>query len=701
MSSIIDDASVSSVTGVNAATKVDGAEVNGVHADKSLVTGADTLSTSKTTADDAVPATSEKQEDESKEKKDEESEDEKEMKARKKELDALNEEYKDLTYGSKAELIHLDKDKNGDNYYIRQKNKAAAPRTTGCNWWEKHILVVIRHFYRGEQEKVRKTSVEVYSGHLRKILAKVIDHYPGISFHTKHISLTLPVESLYHYLSELRAEAQTLREGSMELEHLNILLNFIEAQFATTIEQVNNLLPQNLISYETLWTLFRPGTIIHSKIRGYDRAFKLQSYYTVPCVGFYQNGTYVDYDGQNFGTRQETLKIPPFEGSAHISTLPFAPLEMRTRKDEIRTALMKRGKRFQMMKEQCHGEYVGVAIEQGQNKKFSINGRVMIDGTSYNRICADFSWEAGDDEEAAEALFWAEESLSVEELAAFKAGQVAWKAARVLTDEEALLATNILRGFSFTEKKWFLLFIENFSEINWNKALVSSQLRAEGSKFDDIIKGKGRGLVTVLHGAPGVGKTLTAECIAEYTHRPLYVVSSGDLGTYFGIQSGTRIDKNLDLAHTWKAVLLIDEADVFLEKRTLTDVDRNALVSVFLRLLEYYEGILFLTTNRVDTFDPAFQSRIHMALKYENLEAAARKRLWKDFLCKFKGDADVSEEGYNVLAQYDVNGRQIKNAVKTAESLASFMGKPLGLEHLETVLKTQADFADAFVGNGH
>ncbi|KAJ6576060.1 P-loop containing nucleoside triphosphate hydrolase protein [Mycena vulgaris] len=644
------------------------------------------------------------------------------MKARKKELDALNEEYKDVAHGSKSELVHLDKrwDKNGDEYYIRQKK--AAPRTPGGDWWEKHVLAVIRHFEEDEpeKEKVEKTTVEVYSQHLRRILAKVIDDYPSISFHTEHVTLVLPVECLYHYLSELRIEAETLDESSAELEHLNILLRFIETQFAGTIEQVNNLRPQNLISYETLWTLFRPGTIIHSKIRGYDRSFKLYSYFTVPCgkdAGFYLIGNFMDCDGENFGTRGERLKIAPFTGTTDITMLPTAPLELRGRKDEIRAALMKRGKRFQKMRGQCHGEYTGVAIEQrpDNDKKFNINSRVMVDGVSYNRICADYAWEASEDEAAAEALFWAEDSLSAEEFTAFKAAQAAEKAARGLTDEELLLATNVIRGFSFAEKKWFLLFIDNFSEISWNeasfdrlvlpeasktliRALVTSHLRSEDEKFDDIIKGKGRGLVTVLHGSPGVGKTLTAECIAEYSHRPLYVISSGDLGT-----SASRLEQELtrilDLAHTWRAVLLIDEADVFLEKRTLTDVHRNALVSVFLRLLEYYEGILFLTTNRVNTFDPAFQSRIHMALKYENLEATARKRLWMDFLRGLKNKADVSEDGYDVLAQYDMNGRQIKNAVKTAESLASFMEKPLSLEYLETVLKTQADFAEAFVGN--
>lgn len=67
----------------------------------------------------------------------------------------------------------------------------------------------------------------------------------------QHITLVLPVESLYHYFAELQAEATTLKEGSIELEHLNILLRFIETQFANTIEEVKNLRPQNLTSFET------------------------------------------------------------------------------------------------------------------------------------------------------------------------------------------------------------------------------------------------------------------------------------------------------------------------------------------------------------------------------------------------------------------------------------------------------------------
>jgi hypothetical protein len=64
----------------------------------------------------------------------------------------------------------------------------------------------------------------------------------------------------------------------------------------------------------------------------------------------------------------------------------------------------------------------------------------------------------------------------------------------------------------------------------------------------------------------------------------------------------------------WKAVLLLDQGDVFLEQRTFHDVHRNALGCVFLRELEYYQGIMFLTTNWVKQIDDAVTSRVHLPL---------------------------------------------------------------------------------------
>lgn len=141
------------------------------------------------------------------------------------------------------------------------------------------------------------------------------------------------------------------------------------------------------------------------------------------------------------------------------------------------------------------------------------------------------------------------------------------------------------------------------------------------------------------------------------------MVSAGELGTD-PARLESELQKILDIAHSWGAVLLLDEADVFLEKRQIHDIHRNALVSIFLRLLEYFQGILFLTTNRVETFDDAFQSRIHIALRYGELSTKAKKAIWKMFLDKVREmegrDTEIfGDQQLELLARNNLNGRQV------------------------------------------
>lgn len=257
----------------------------------------------------------------------------------------------------------------------------------------------------------------------------------------------------------------------------------------------------------------------------------------------------------------------------------------------------------------------------------------------------------------------------------------------VFTDEEYLIASPVVLGFAFAEKLWLEFTVSGVKEIVWNegayeslvledntkeivKALVESHKYHPAESIDDVIQGKGKGLVAVLHGPPGTGKTLTAEGISELLKCPLYMVSAGELGTDSRTLEG-ELQKILDIAHAWGAVLLLDEADVFLEKRTIQDIHRNALVSIFLRLLEYFQGILFLTTNRVETFDDAFQSRIHIALRYGELSMKAKKSVFKMFIERVRVLEGVdtmpfTEEDYTNLAKNNLNGRQVYTLQSTS-----------------------------------
>lgn len=94
----------------------------------------------------------------------------------------------------------------------------------------------------------------------------------------------------------------------------------------------------------------------------------------------------------------------------------------------------------------------------------------------------------------------------------------------------------------------------------------------------DLVYGKGSGLFILLHGAPGVGKTATAEAIAQYHKKPLFSITCGVLGL-----TPEKVEAELKeifrLAHLWDCVLLLDEADVFLSRRDTASLQRNALVS--------------------------------------------------------------------------------------------------------------------------
>lgn len=111
---------------------------------------------------------------------------------------------------------------------------------------------------------------------------------------------------------------------------------------------------------------------------------------------------------------------------------------------------------------------------------------------------------------------------------------------------------------------------------------------------------------------------------------------------------------------------------------------------VFLRILEYYEGILFLTTNRVEDIDAAFQSRIHISLAYEGLSVSSRRHVWSNFLnASSSSDSKThafSDEDLDELALHPMNGREIKNVLKTAKLLANKRGMELGIKHVKTVL---------------
>lgn len=294
-----------------------------------------------------------------------------------------------------------------------------------------------------------------------------------------------------------------------------------------------------------------------------------------------------------------------------------------------------------------------------------------------------------------------------------------------------MLLSSTIPGFILGRRIWGELHVENLKPVQTDKEAFKSLVIDEEIKHtvkaligrfatsseeqispwgNDFIKNKGEGRIFLLHGEPGVGKTCTAECIAELTGRPLIALTAGDLST-----APHRVEENLnyflELGQRYGALVLLDEADIYLERRRSKDIARNGLVSIFLRALEYYSGCIVISTNKVRSFDTAFMSRIHVALHYKNLRDEDRERIWANNFDRLDRDSggqvhvSVAAREY-VWNSSDVrslkwNGREIRNAMQTALALAESEAQDEGYhkttiseKHIRAVVKMSRGFKE-------
>lgn len=180
--------------------------------------------------------------------------------------------------------------------------------------------------------------------------------------------------------------------------------------------------------------------------------------------------------------------------------------------------------------------------------------------------------------------------------------------------------------------------------------------------MEDIVAGKSGGTTVLCAGPPGVGKTLTAEVYSEIIKRPLYRVHSGQLGLNVAAMEAALKDV-LTRAQRWGAVMLIDEADVYIKRRD-NDITMNAVVGVFLRVLEYFNGLLFLTTNRIDDIDEAIVSRCIALIRFYPPDAVARRKIWNVMCEQFALRVDDAVLDQLVDTFPSASGRDIKGLAK-------------------------------------
>ena len=534
--------------------------------------------------------------------------------------------------------------------------------------------------------------------------------------------LPAPYLPFYHYLEKLREYAADLAPKATQ--EWKLLVEYIEYNYGDQYREVDKMLAAGTISQEFIPYLIKDGDIIvqrdshgHSayvatsppivnvprdkrRNNGLAQHLGLSSRRRMDVNVSLHSGDLYEweigtefwlFDG-NFEKRRGTtvLKISGRrEESLAIKDLEIYPIKYADPDLEINMKMAG----LELWKSRSR-RYVSYRSGQAETDTKSSKPRYMIDPATYKKLQPKDGFTY--------PLHPLRDDLGLERMSAEEPP----------ADPFLLLLPRTINGFNMHNKKWEELEVARISEVSWNKeafeslvvepttkilikALVMHQLEKE--KGTDLIAGKGQGLIVLLHGGPGTGKTFTAETVAEIAEKPLYRVTCGDLGTE-PTKVETLLESVLYLGKTWDCVVLLDEADVYLEERSMESLARNALVSVFLRVLEYYEGILILTSNRVGTFDESFKSRIQLALHYEKLKVNDRRAIWENFIRRLQKveevgiDYDDINKHIDDLARNELNGRQIRNVITTARQFARHLGKDLDYADLQQVVKIALKF---------
>lgn len=479
---------------------------------------------------------------------------------------------------------------------------------------------------------------------------------------------------------------------------------------------------------------------------------------------------YMDFDGTALTPVRRRFVIQPYAGERSITDLEVYPIAYAKDASKLKARLIERGEKFVKFATSASASYCDCRGEELGTKE-ELNDKVIVDMREYgkdNSLPNYSEPDALDMSETSNCDLGLDCILGPEcyhssvriihdqctdktAMKDYVAGQPIFQQLSGKNHREGLkprdddyaVCTYRLFAYKLRSRDWVEVHVDSLEDATLtddgkgferlvlptaHKHIIKAQVKEHFRKKSmhttatqddlDLVRGKGQGLIILLHGAPGVGKTCTAETVADLVHKPLYPITCGDLGS-----TAKEVEENLKqhftLASRWDCVMLLDEADVFLAKRKSEDLQRNSIVSVFLRIMEYYKGLLFLTTNRVGTFDEAFKSRVHISLFYADFDQRTAIKVWKTFIrqtkeaIKKKGREhfkvkseeilQFAEEHWEENPKARWNGRQIRNAFHTAIAMAEFDARAegdgqepakivLGREQFAKIASTVRDF---------
>ncbi|KAM5354481.1 hypothetical protein ACJ41O_001128 [Fusarium nematophilum] len=579
-----------------------------------------------------------------------------------------------------------------------------------------------------------------------------------------------PFRPLWFCQDDIRELYRQTKQDEPVKAYLQLFLRVLDEIFRDLKTKRRHLLDKGLIDFRTAWTLFPRNSTVYS--------YGLNSEFICKVDGTEYEGDLADvqlvitakvmtFNGEEFVWRKKQLAIDGFAGNRPVHVLRHYPFDMHKDQGQITKRLRARGEKVLTLQGLTYCSYNGIALhpgEQGCVEKHNVECRVLVDVVGYNKYHLAQGKRENKDPEVErnhvsrrrrkrelDDLKPEGKSPSSQQKRLNEEQQAKNKEEIMQRPDELAFMSELIGGYALKNKIWVYFYVEDLEPIVWNDQAYSHLVFDEQQKdlvlsfvenhsltngtstaMEDVIVGKGQGLILLLSGPPGTGKTLMAEAVADRTHRPLFYLQAEDLGIN-AAALGANIKRVFEMATEWNAVILLDEADVFMAERNPNDIHRNELVSIFLRELEYYRGIIFLTTNLYHTIDTAFRSRVSLHLLFKSLSREARETVWRKFLQRLpqqsgriremaddadpatgettpvnggtdgaEGEEDrtssqedkpLDDEDIAELALWQLNGREIKTAVKMVKSWCDHKGYVMTLSRLENGIRVTSPHA--------
>ena len=311
---------------------------------------------------------------------------------------------------------------------------------------------------------------------------------------------------------------------------------------------------------------------------------------------------------------------------------------------EMRKTLITRGEKFMSLLGIYHQWHSGTAYREDGDKikRYTVEGRIMLDHDNFRQSNPGHSV----------ATVHPRNDIAADEI----------------SEQDLLVASPTVLGFSFDRKRWFAFSVTDVEELGQDKAALDALQLEHNSKqlLEALVKSHRSGpLIMALHGPTGVGKSFTTEAVAAALHRPLYFISPDELSNTYSLEGA--MQDVLDLMHAWNAIVVIDHADDLLKARQHDDYNNNE-TRALLYFMDRYRGVLFLLCSSTCVIDSACASRITRQFAYRALTPAARQQIWNRLLDDSAEEGDkISRSGVTAfeaadmerLGSYRLDGHQV------------------------------------------